>query len=101
VGAIRIDGCDLREFKQRALPAQISWCSKTACCSATACTTTSRLDRGYDTPANVAVTLSGGERQRIALARALLNHAPILILHEATLALHAESEVELGVIPRA
>ncbi|MTD58328.1 ABC transporter ATP-binding protein [Amycolatopsis pithecellobii] len=58
-----------------------------------------RLPKGYDSPLgrwfDQGVSLSGGEWQKVALARAFMRDAPLLILDEPTSALDAQAEHEL------
>ena len=89
-GAVRIGGSDVRDMPL----SQVADEEVTACAKASGCHEfITALEHGYQTVVGGAGGhLSGGERQRIAIARAMMKDAPIVILDEATAYTDPENE---------
>ena len=80
---------NIRMGKPGATDAEVEQVAKQSGCD----TFIRKLDYGYDTIVGSAGShLSGGERQRIAIARAMLKNAPVVILDEATAYIDPENE---------
>ena len=80
---------NIRMGRPSATDAEVEQAAKQSGCD----TFIRKLDNGYDTVVGSAGShLSGGERQRIAIARAMLKNAPVVILDEATAYIDPENE---------
>ena len=80
---------NIRMGRPDATDAEVEQAAKQSGCN----TFIRKLDQGYDTVVGSAGShLSGGERQRIAIARAMLKDAPVVILDEATAYIDPENE---------
>lgn len=83
---------NIRMGKPDASDAEVEEAAQRASCHEFICA----LPAGYDTcVGNAGARLSGGERQRIAIARAVLKNAPIVILDEATAFTDPENEAAI------
>ena len=83
---------NIRIGKPDATDKEVEWAAAQAGCDEFI----ARFPQGYDTNAGDAgARLSGGERQRLAIARAILKNAPIVILDEATAFTDPENEDKL------
>jgi ATP-binding cassette, subfamily B, bacterial len=80
---------NIRYGRPDASDAEVRAAAEAACCR----DFIEALPEGYNTQVgDRGVKLSGGQRQRLAIARAFLRNAPILLMDEATSALDSESE---------
>ncbi len=83
---------NIRFGKPEASMEEVVEAAKKACCHEFIM----RLPEGYETVVGEGgATLSGGEKQRIAIARAMMKDAPVIILDEATANVDPENEKEL------
>ncbi len=84
---------NIRVGKSNASMEDVIQAAKAACCHEFILA----LPKGYQTVlAEGGTSLSGGEKQRIAIARAILKNAPILLLDESTASLDADNEVKIN-----
>ena len=84
---------NIRVGKPDATMEEVIVAAKAACCH----DFISKLPDGYKTVlAEGGASLSGGEKQRIAIARAILKNAPILLLDESTASLDADNEERIN-----